>query len=308
MRRRLASLTSSLIGLACLALTSNAAEPLRHGSFVTPRNTGPIPGGFTAPSSYQGGQIKDAGSYGFARTVPATAVYDGFKVEGPHLLIENVRFESSLDISTAVPVVMRGVSVRVPSGSPWTILVRPGAGPVYFLWSEAGGDDAMGKPPASALDIRNAGSVVYRSHLSGTADGIDISGGHAHVVETLIDGLAAVEGSHNDGIQLASSANTVAITRSKVLNPNPQTSCLYLMGNEIAVTSSYLAGGGWTVYGGARNNGKGGGDATVRLTDTEFGVDFFAKSGHFGPVSYWGRSSNQVWKDNRFADGRRIAP
>ncbi len=306
MRLSAARIVAILIALAGSALPSVSEEALRHGASVNGRNTGPAAGGFSAPAAAEDGELKDGVRYPFVRTVSAAAVYDGFKIEGAHLLIENVRFSRPLDISTTLPVVMRGVSVRVPPDSPWTILLRPGAGPFYFLWSEAGGDGTVGKPPASALDIRNTGAVVYRSRLSATADGIDISGGHVNIVETLIDHLATFQGSHNDGIQLAASASDVKIVRSKVLNPNPQTSCLYLLGSGVEVESSYLAGGGWTVYGGARNNGKGGGDSTVTLTDTEFGTDFFPKSGHFGPLSYWARGNG--WERNRFSDGRPVAP
>jgi hypothetical protein len=98
----------------------------------------------------------------------------------------------------------------------------------------------------------------------------------------------------------------IEIAGNKVL-PNPQTSCLTLLGARITVHANYLAGGGWTIYGGANNNGHGGGAAgDVTVTDNIFGRDYFAKGGHFGAVSYWSQAN--VWRDNRFSDGNRIVP
>ena len=305
---------AAIIGLIALSWgTAVVARPLIHGVEIDAANTGPSAGGYTALKPADGGEIKDGRSYSFAREIAGAAVYDGTPVNGPHLLIEGAAFSAPLDISVSKPVVFRGVSVRVPAGSPWTILVRPGAGPFYFLWSDAGGQAraAGDKAPASALDLRADHATIYRSHVSGTADGIDISGASIAIKESFIGQLATFPGSHNDAIQLAETAADVTIQRNKILNPNPQTSCLYLLGRDIRVVSNYLAGGGWTIYGGGNNNGHGGGGATnIAVTGNVFGRDYFAKSGHFGPVSYWEKdaSHRNVWLNNSFDGGSTVLP
>lgn len=289
---------------------AEAAEALRHGEQITAAHVGPLAGGIATKIEFAGGEIKSGATYPFAKEIAASAAYDGFSVEGPHLLIEGVTFTGPLDISRTTPVVLRGVTVRVPPGSPWSILVRPQAGAFHMLWSEAGGDSRDGKPPAGALDIRNGASVVYRSRLTRAADGIDISGSNVRVIGSLIDALAVFPGSHNDGIQLAATAHDVTIDRSKIHNPNPQTSCLYLLGRSITVSHSHLSGGGWTVYGGAKNNGKGGhGASAVAISDTIFGREYAPKSGGFGPVTYWDAgAAGNTWRDNRFNDGTPVTP
>lgn len=303
---------ASIIAVVALMWGAYAlAGSVSHGRGINATNTGPRAAGYATLSPVGGGEIKDGRTYPFAREIAGPATYDGFKVAGPHLLMEGVAFSAPLDISISRPVVFRGVSVRVAAGSPWTVLVRPGAGPVYFLWSDAGGDgaDAGGKAPGSALQLRGGGATVFRSHLSGAADGIDISGAQIAITETLIDGLAVFEGSHNDAIQLAETAVDVTIARNKILNVQPQTSCLYLLGRNIRVSGNYLAGGGWTIYGGAKNNGHGGeGAAPVTVVDTIFGRDYFTEAGHFGPVSYWDKGRGNTWMDNRFDDGKAVAP
>ena len=156
-------------------------------------------------------------------------------------------------------MVLRGVSVRPATHSPVALLTRPGAGPVYVLWSDFGGS-----------------------------------------------GTRAV-GDHNDAIQLLGAPKDVEIARNKILNRNPQTSCIMMLGANISVRGNYLSGGGWTIYGGAANNGKGGADASnIAVTGNVFGRDFAHKSGHFGPVTYWGKAN--AWSDNRFQDGTPVVP
>lgn len=283
------------------------AGAIAHGAEISAANAGVSALGFAPETSVEGGEIKDGKLPHYATRVAGPAIYDGYEVMEPHLLISNVIINSPLDISVNAPVVLRGVIVRVAGGQPWTILVRPGAGPLYILWSDLGGSPDGGKPPASAIDIRSSGVVVHRSHLSGTADGMSISGRDVSVTETLIDGLATFPGSHNDAIQLAATARNVTIARSKILNRLPQTSCLYLLGRSITLQSNYVAGGGWTIYGGGSNNGKGGeGASKVAVKDTIFGRDYFPKSGGFGPVTYW--SDVNDWQGNRFSDGAMVEP
>lgn len=286
-----------------------------HGKEITAGKVGPAAARYTALKSYAGGEIKSRKEYPFGRWVDRVATYDGFEVGAAHLLIEGVAFSSPLDISAPFPVVLRGVSVRTPAGAPWGILMRPASAGVYVLWSEVGGAQANvpsgQKPVDVAIDLRGSPAAVYHSHASNVLDGIHISGGDTRIEQSLIDGLLAVPQSHNDGIQLLGAPENVRIAKNKIINRNPQTSCLYLLGRTLTVSGNYLAGGGWTVYAGANNNGHGG-DAggPVVLTDNIFGRDVFAKGGHFGPVAYWDKAHAEAasWLDNRFDDGTSIKP
>ena len=289
------------------------AAPIKHGRDIEAANTGPSAAGYDDLQPAEGGEIKDGRVYPFARAIPQTAIYDGFEVKGPHVLIEGVAFTRPLDISLSQPLVMRGISVRVEPDSPWTILIRPQAAPVYVLWADIGGNptSASHKATPSALQLRGDNATVFRSHLSHTGDGIDISGRNITISQTLIDDLATFEGSHNDGIQLADTSADVRIARTKIKNANPQTSCIYVLGERVTITDTFLAGGGWTLYGGANNNGHGGkGASNVAVNNTIFGRDFFPKSGYFGPVTYWDHKTalGNAWSGNSFENGLAIAP
>lgn len=297
------------------AVKLKGSNSISHGRDVQAGFVGPEAKGFAKSHSFPGSEIKDGGSYAFAKRVAISATYDGFKVEGTHLLIEGVTFTGALDIWATIPVVLRGVSIEISGGSPWGLLTRPGSAPVYVLWSEVksrGGPvrKTKGEALETGLDFRGRGATVFRSHVSGTGDGIHINGSATIVSETLVDGLITWPGAHNDAVQLGETARDVTIRRSKILNQQPQTSAVYVLGEGVTIEASYLAGGGWTLYGGAKNNDHNDGAAAgVRVRDTIFGRDFSQKSGSFGPVTYWDTSDpSNNWTGNRFSDGASIAP
>lgn len=293
------------VALPVRAEETATAQKIGHGQEITAKNVGPSAAGYQTLKTYAGAAMKDGKIYPFAQEISTSASYDGVTIEGPHLLIEAAAFLSSLDIYMAKTVVLRGVSVRPTTHSHIALLVRPGAGDVYVLWSDigAGGANAVG----AGIALRGARALVYRSHVSKAADGISISASGVRIEESLIETRTASPGDHNDAIQVLGAPEHITIARNKILNPNPQTSCLYLLGRHIDVRGNYLSGGGWTIYGGAQNNGHGKGSASdVSVTDTVFGREYSAKSGHFGPVSYWDRTYN--WRDNRFSDGKPVSP
>lgn len=314
-RARAIAVIAAIVTLACPARAEDKPHWVSHGEAITAAKVGPAAAGFTALKPRPGGELKDrtaAASWGV--WVEKAATYDGFDVPAGHLLIQGVAFSSPLDISAPFPVVLRGVSVRIASGSPWGILMRPGAGALYVLWSDAGASPGTSGAQQSvdvALDVRGSPSFVYHSHFSRAVDGMHVSGSNARIEQNLIDDLIAVPQSHNDGIQLLGMPSNVNIAKNKVINRNPQTSCLNLLGRNITVTSNWLSGGGWTVYGGANNNGHGGeAGGPVTVYDNIFGRDLFAKGGHFGPIAYWdkARAAPDDWLANRYDDGMPVKP
>lgn len=302
------------LAAAALAHAADKRHWVAHGEDITPAKVGPAAAGYTALKPASGGVIKTRDSVAVGTWIDRAASYDGFDVPAGHLLIEGVAFASSLDISAPFPVVLRGVSVRLSKASPWGILMRPSSGGLYVLWSEAGGSEDMVRAPQpidAALDLRGAPAAVYHSRFSRALDGMHISGGQTRVEQNLIDDLLSFPESHNDGIQLLGLPDDVTIRKNRIVNRHPQTSCINLLGTHLNVSGNYLAGGGWTLYGGAKNNGHGGeAPGPVKVSDNIFARDVFAKSGHFGPVAYWDKSGalGWVWENNRFSDGAGVEP
>ncbi len=281
--------------------------PVVHGQDIDASRTGPAYIGGSLRALFAGGEIRDAKPMPFAREIAESATYDGFTVPGPHLLIEGITFTGPLDIYVKVPTVFRGVTIRLENKSHWAIHTRPGAGPFYFLWSQAGAAEGESAPGSTALLLRAGNAVVYRSHISNASDGIHADATGAIIRENLIDELATHPGDHNDAIQIAPQARDILIERNRILNVNPQTSCLYNAGSGVTIRDNYLAGGGWVIYGGANDNGHDGvGAHNVSVTGNIFGADHFPKSGHFGPVAYW--DARNTWSSNRTSNGKEIKP
>ncbi len=311
---------ASVLATVSLAQSQLAPPPrhIPHGESLGSTDVGPAAAGYAQlRGPYPGAEIRDGREYPFVRMVPATARYDGFDVTGPHLLIEGVSFDGPLDIYATKPVVLRGVSVRTSRAAYWAVHTRPEAGAFYFLWSEAGASRTDGAPSDRtyaldrALYLRADRATVHRSRISRTADGIQIHAVGAIVSETLIDDLVFWVRDHNDGIQMLGRGADLTVVRSRIVNRNPQTSCLNLIGNRVRVEDSYLAGGGWVIYGGAHANGHKAGPArNVVVRNVIFGRTHFPRAGHFGPVAYWDSSADtgNVWERNRFDDGRAVRP
>lgn len=297
-----------------------AAEPPRkvaHGSRLQPAMVGPAAAGIPIRVHHGGATIKDGQTYPFAREITQDAVYDGYMVSGPHLLIEGVHFSGSLDIYATKPVVMRGSIVRPAANSHWAIHTRPQAGALHFLWSESGGArlaaSGVGEPVAIgvALFLRAGHEVIYRSRVSRSIDGIRPSGSHLRVIENVIDQLTDVPGAHIDGIQIMGPVRDIAIVRNRIINANPQTSAIAIAGNDIRIEGNYLAGGGWTVYGGwHRPPSREPPVLQIRMIDNIFGRDLYARAGNFGAVTAWDKTPEHrnVWSGNRFSTGEALVP
>ena len=147
------------------------------------------------------------------------------KCEGPHLLIEGAAFTSALDIYTSKPVVLRGVSVRPEAHSPVALLTRPGAGPVYraVVGIRRQRRSAVDAAVGAARPITRRSFAVTSLARPTAFRSADRTFGFS---ESLIETRAASAGDHNDAIQLLGAPTDIEIARNKILNRNPQTSCL----------------------------------------------------------------------------------
>ena len=307
---------AALLAFATVTVRTEAgaetSKAVAHGVEISRANVGPAAIGIVAGRQFEGGLISDARRPDYAALVPGNASYDGFAVRGPHLLIEGATIDGALDITTRMPVVLRGVTVFAQAETPWLVLVRPGAGPVHVLWSDIGG--ALIKRSAApyagvALALRGDTARVYRSRIGAAADGIQIAGRDIQITESEVSNLLSRDGDHNDAVQMFDTASDVSITRSRIENRYPQTSAATVLGQNITLSANVLAGGGWTLYGGAKRNGKGGPSAAgVRVEGTVFSRAYAAKVGSFGPVTYWPRETGAVWRNNRDDQGRPVTP
>ena len=316
-RRLLAAAMAALAEIWFAPWSALAAEKpsiVAHGREVGRQLVGPEAAGRSSGRRVPGATISDSTRPDYARLIKESSTYDGFAVHGPHLLIEDVEIEGALDLGMRLPVVLRRATVSAVQDVPWLVLVRPEAGPVHFLWCDIGA--VLRKRSAVpyvgvALALRGNGVRVYRSRIGAAADGIQIAARNVRVAESHIADLLSKPGDHNDAIQLFEQSADIEVSRSRIENRHPQTSAITLLGRDVVIASNLLAGGGWTLYGGALRNGKGGDGASgVRVEDNIFSRGLYPKVGTFGPVTYWqaGPQSGNVWRANRDDQDRPIVP
>ncbi len=319
--RRLCLALSKLAVVSIVLLThggdlegAEGPRSVSHGREISRDVVGPDAAGSPSGRSVDGAEISDGRRPAYAVLVPSDAAYDGVTVRGQHLLIEDVTINGALDISTRLPVVLSRVTVFANQDLPWLVLVRPGAGALHVLWSDIGG--ALIKRSASphvgvALALRGDGARIYRSRIGAAADGVQIAGRNITITECEIANLLSGPNDHNDAVQMFAQAADVVLTRNRIENRHPQTSAVTVLGRDVAIRANLLAGGGWTLYGGAGNNGKAGAGASgVRVEDNVFARTFFPKVGSFGPFVYWEApaGSGNIWRANRDEQGRAVAP
>lgn len=278
-----------------------SSPPLRHGQDLTAAHVGAN----TQASSRRavdGGVVRDGSRSALFRRIDDGATYDGLTVPGPHLVLADAAIDGPLDIQAAMPFVIHDVTVRVGAAH-WGIHVRPGGGPVMIVRTTLIGS-VRGRAGAGILARRN-GTLVHRSHIRGFADGIRASASRLVVSACLIEDLSHGQGDHNDGIQLEGAPEDVVVRRCRIANRHAQTSAVKLVGNRVRVEDCHLSGGGWTIYGGARDGAR---DVTV--TGNVLARDHFPRIGRHGPVADWSRDPARGfrWGDNRRDDGRLILP
>lgn len=303
--------------LALTPATAQSAAPLRHGSELTRDDVGPDAIGAGRARIVRSPAPIPSNAVGIARRIAQSARYDGFDVRGPHLLIETIAIAGGFEHTTPETIVLRGVRVTAEGPANAILHTHPGAGPTFILWSEIGspasGGDRGAEEAGSRLErglyLRSNNVTVYRSRVSGAADGIQIHGSHVRIVESLIEGLSHWSGQHNDGIQMLGQSADVEITRNRIDNRHPQTSCIIAAGPRIRIADNHLTGGGWVIYGGARGRDHLlGASREVVVTGNIVSRGRYPKGGSFGPVTDWSHDPGHgnVWRNNRYDDGTPI--
>lgn len=300
--------------LPLLARNSAALSVIGHGADLTRAHVGPEAIGITSFGQvFTGGAIRDGESYPFITEVNGSATYYGQTISGPHLLIEGRYIDGDLDFYVSKPVVILGSWIRPSAGGYWAVHFRGQQALVFF--SSIGATTSAGAPDDPAHQISDAvsgeahDSVFYRNYFSLACNTFELGGDNHQIVENLMEDFVYYTDAHLDGIQVGGGNAGYRILRNKILLNSDQTGAISLfqdwgVSTDFVIDSNYLAGGGYTFYGGA---GALGHSTDVAFTNNVFGRDFWPESGYWGPVAYWDRDgAGNVWSGNRFADGEAL--
>ncbi|MFD2082571.1 hypothetical protein SAMN05421678_11118 [Actinopolymorpha cephalotaxi] len=199
---------------------------------------------------------------------------------------------------------------RLIGAGEWGIIQREGFSGLRVERSEVRGD---GRHKMQVAILNYGGALTVRdSYLHTTTDGIDTP--HGLIDHNIISGLKYFPGDHNDGIASPSgpaSGRSLVIRRNVIANPLGQTSAVALFQDfgrqyHVTVERNLLAGGGYSVYGGAGRYGR---PTDIRIVGNVFSRTIFPKGGYWGPVTaYDPRGQGNVWQNNTWPDGRPVQP
>lgn len=145
----------------------------------------------------------------------------------------------------------------------------------------------------------STGTKVIANNIANTQSGVQMGGG---LIEgNYIHDMGYISGDHTNGVTSNGSTDQLTIRGNTILVQLNQTDAVGLFqdfGLEAnrTVTGNLLAGGSYTVYGGAGSHGR---SSNIKITNNRFSTAFFAKSGTYGPVAYFDASgSGNVWSGN----------
>jgi hypothetical protein len=271
------------------AESSPAAQGSRQpGGFPGPASTGVTSEVDLRPSG--GVDITDDGA-----VVENLLVTDGsIEVYADNVTIRNVRITNSSEALY------------------WGILQREGYSGLVVEDSEIIGGSAA--PMAAGITNHGGMLTVRRVEVRGVSDAVNTETGL--VEHTYLHDPRYTDGDHNDMVQANGgpvAGERLVIRYNTIINSQSQTGAISLFGNfspvrDVLIEGNYLAGGGYTLYGGGLVE-EGSTPANIVIRDNVFGRDVFPKGGFYGPVAHFDRSApGNVWSGNRWDDGSPVNP
>jgi hypothetical protein len=262
------------------------ADPARRGCVAVPStcgypdatNTGPPPG--TALKSVPEQVSKGTGwhwdSRGWVDVDGKDAVFAGYSV--------NANVDVTASGVTVADNVIRGsggiigVSIRHATGTVVAHNIISGPTP-------AGGSDRM---LVAVKDIYGdeSGTQVLGNNIYDVSTGVQTDSGL--IADNYIHDLGFAEGDHLNGTTSNAGGTLLTISHNTVLNSRDQTDAVSLFEDfgtqsDRVIDDNLLAGGGYTIYGGANPGGKA--TSNIKITNNRISTIYFSDGGAFGPLA-----------------------
>ncbi|GGK79300.1 hypothetical protein Sme01_21980 [Sphaerisporangium melleum] len=257
---------------------------------TTPPPTGGFPGaGDTGVPN--GVTLKESGS--------VTVTKDGTVIDG---LLVNGEINVQAD-----NVTIRNTRVAAAPGE-WGVIQRNGHGGLTVEDTEIFGN---GKQRTQFGIINQGGDLtVRRVDIHTISNGILTEQGL--IEDSYLHDPKYYSGDHTDMIMCTSgppSGAKLVIRGNTVINTLEQTGAIALFQDfgvvrNVTVEGNFLAGGGYSLYGGAGSKGT---SSNIKVVGNVFSKDVWAKGGYNGPVAYWDKNgSGNEWRDNVWEDGKPV--
>jgi hypothetical protein len=318
-RRRRRMFVVAVLGLAALATAAalaavgtflghaagltNCATAPSNCNYPGPANTG-VPAGTTltqVPS-----QVTSGPGWSYNATIKTVVV----AVKGTVL--------SGLSIAGTLQVNADNVTVKnvnVVTNANFGISLTHTTGVTIQNSTVSGLNSTTGRVSYAIDDIYgdSTGMTIKANNISFFRTAIQVSSGL--VQGNYIHDPGFVAGDHTNGIYVGGGTQPLTISGNTIFDSLGQTDAINLdagtpgpsapVANK-TITGNFLAGGSYTIYGGAASGSP---TSNIKIQNNRFGQHYFAKSGQYGPASYFDpKGAGNSWTGNSWdTTGQAIA-
>ena len=193
--------------------------------------------------------------------------------------------------------------VRVVTGGYFGISLRHTTGVTIEDSTISGQNLTSGRVDSAIDDVYgdSTGIVIKNNDISRFRTGLQVSTGL--IAGNYIHDPGYIHGDHTNGIYVAGTTKPLAIYGNTIFNNLGQTDAINLdassSGQHVAnkiVVDNLLAGGGYSIYGGAARHAR---TSNIVIKDNEFGRLYYRDGGRYGPAAYVNpRKAGNVWSGN----------
>lgn len=232
---------------------------------------------------------------------------DGVVVTGDGAIL------SGLDISNGIEVKASNVTisnVRVTTSGDWWGIGLYHANNVTILHTEISSPykTGAGRLEVGIKDVYGdaIGTKVVATDVWHTSTGIQFNNGL--IQDCYIHDMGYLSGDHLNGTTSnAGSDQLLTIAHNTIFNDYDQTDAISLFEDfgaqqNALIANNLLAGGGYTIYGGA--NAGGAATSNIKIIGNQFSTLYSANSGGYGPIAAFDPLGlGNLWSNNTWIDG-----
>lgn len=151
------------------------------------------------------------------------------------------------------------------------------------------------------------GTAVQNDNISKTSTAVQIYAGT--IENNYIHQPGMTTGDHVNGVTTNGDDQPLLIQHNTILNNYGQTDAIGLFQDfsavsNVTINDNFLAGGGYTIYGGMGTHGK---TSNIVITSNTISTMYNSKGGYYGAVTAFDPAgSGNVWSGNTFSTGQTI--
>jgi hypothetical protein len=155
----------------------------------------------------------------------------------------------------------------------------------------------------------STGTQVLKNNIQKTDTAIQLYQGL--IKGNYIHNLGLIDGDHVNGITTNGDIGTFDIENNTILNKFNQTDAIGLFQDfgvvaNVTINNNYLAGGGYTIYGGDGSIGQ---SYNIKVTNNRISTMYFPNGGQWGPVAYFDdQGPGNTWSGNTWAGSGKTIP